>query len=422
MSNCDGGLRLMAVNGDYITKKKENVLYVQLLGDLVLEYNGNTLSGEKVHAKQLWNLLEYIIVNRKNETSLDKLMDILWRDKEAEDPSNALKNLAYRLRTILKKNLNLEKAEYIVYKHGSYAWNAEMPCIVDTDVFEQYIQQAEQPDIEESLACEYYYKSLKIYRGKFLPQSAYKEWVCPITVYYQRMYMETCEKLCYLLLKQEKYADIQEVCRAAIKEDPFVEINHINLIKALILSNNQQKAVNHYNEISKLFYDELGVQPSKAITKLYKDAINKNLDFEKDIGVIKGDLKESSVVKGTLQCNYEMFKIIYRLQARAALRNGKSIFIALLTVTGKNGREIPAIQLEHTLEEITDSVCLFLRRDDVVTRYGRTQFLIMLSNITYENTLMVINRLVNRINKSDIGNRVEVYGQMQVLDPLELGE
>lgn len=412
----------MVVNDTFTVERKENMLYVQLLGDLVLEYNGNTLSGEKVRAKQIWNLLEYIIVNRNKETSLDKLMDILWSDKEAEDPANALKNLAYRLRTILKKNLGADQTDYVVYKHGSYAWNTEVPCIIDTDLFEEYIQEAERPGIDNYLMAEYYYKAVRVYKGNFLPQSAYKEWVRPIAVYYQRMYMEVCEKLCKLLLEQEDYTGTEEVCRAAIAVDPFVEVNHVNLIKALIGSNNQQKAVVHYNDVSKLFYDELGVRPSEAITNLYKDAINKNLDFEKDIAVIKSDLKESADVSGTLQCNYEMFKIIYRLQARAALRTGKSIFIALLTVTGKNGREIQASQLEHTLEELTGTVCNFLRRDDVVTRYGRTQFLIMLSNITYENTVMVLNRLVSRINKSDIGNRVEVYGQMQALDPLELGD
>ncbi|WP_206457782.1 BTAD domain-containing putative transcriptional regulator [Anaerovorax sp. IOR16] len=413
----------MLLNTDFKTQgNKEGVLYIQLLGDFLIEYNQNTLSGEKVHAKQVWNLLEYLIVNRKKETSLDTLIEILWNEKEVEDPANALKNLAYRLRNTIKKNLKLDSNNCIVYKYGSYAWNTEVPCVFDVDLFEDYIKEAEKPSIEKSLACDYYYKAFQIYKGNFLPQSEYKEWVRPIAVYYQRMYMKVCEKLCELLMEQESYDIIEEVCRRAITVDPFVEINHVNLIKALIATNNQKKAVAHYNEVSNMFYDELGVQPSEAITKLYKDIINKNLDFEKDIAVIKGDLAETNDVTGTLQCNYEMFKIIYRLQARAALRNGKSIFIALLTVTSKNGSKIPSNQLEETLDNLIHTLCSFLRKDDVVTRYGRTQFLLMLSNITYENTVKVLNRLVNRINKSEIGNKVEIYGQMESIDPLELGD
>lgn len=413
----------MVLNVDLKTEEnRDNILSIQLLGDFTLTYNGNTLSGEKVRAKQVWNLLECLIANRRKETSLDKLTEILWSDKEAEDPANALKNLAYRLRIVLKNNLKLDYNECIVYKHGSYAWNTEIPCTIDADLFEYYIQQAKKPGINQELACDYYYRAFQLYRGDFLPQSAYKEWVRPMAVYYQRLYMKACENLCSILLAQENYGAVEEVCRRAITIDPFVEINHANLIKALIGSNNQKKAAIHYNELSKMFYDELGVQPSEAITKLYQDTINKNLDFEKDIAVIKGDLKESSDAKGTLQCNYEMFKIIYRLQARAALRSGKSIFIALLTITAKNGSKIPPSQLEDTLGKLTNTICSFLRKDDVVTRYGRTQFLLMLSNITYENTAMVLNRLVNRINKSDIGNKVEVYGQMQTVDPFELGD
>lgn len=412
----------MVMNDDHGMEKEEGILYVQLLGDMVLEYNGNILSGEKIRAKQIWSLLEYIIVNRNKETSLDKLMDILWSDKEAEDPANALKNLAYRLRTTMKKSLGLDKRDYIVYKHGSYGWNTEEPCVIDTDLFERYIKNAEQAGEDLEQAAQWYFRAIRMYKGDFLPQAAYKEWVRPLAVFYQRSYMESCEKLCRILLEQEDYQTAEEVCRMAIAVDPFVEVNHVSLIKALIGSNNQQKAVTHYNEVTKLFYDELGVKPSEAITSVYKTAIDRNQSFEKDIAVIKTDLGECSGAKGTLQCNYEMFKIIYRLQARAAIRSGKSIFIALITVSGKEGREISPEQLADILEELTETVCTLLRRDDVVTRYGRTQFLLMLSNITYENTVMVLNRLIKRINKSKIGNRVEVYGQMQALDPLELGE
>lgn len=410
----------MTLASERIIEKEQDVLYIQLLGDLTLEYNGNVLSGEKVRAKQIWNLLEYLIVNRDKENSLDRLMEVLWGDKDVDDPSNALKNLVYRLRNTLKKNLGLTKADYIVFKYGSYAWNTELPCVVDTDLFETYIREAERPEADKALTIERYYKAVQLYKGSFLPQSSYKEWARPLEVYYQRLYMESGRKLCELLLEQGSYALAEEVCREIISADPFVEINHINLLKALIGSNNQQKAVSHYNAVCKLFYDELGVKPSDAITDMYKAAIDRNLDFEKDIAVIKNDLKESSNARGTLQCNYEIFKVIYRLQARAALRSGKSIFIALLTVEGKDGKAVPSDKLDHTLEELTNVLCSFLRRDDVVSRYGRTQFLLMLSNITYENTVMVLDRLIKRINKTNIGKRIEVYGQMQVLDPLEL--
>ena len=46
----------------------------------------------------------------------------------------------------------------------------------------------------------------------------------------------------------------------------------------------------------------------------------------------------------------------------------------------------------------------------------------MLSNLTYENSNMVLNRLVKKINESGFNDRVEVFGQLQSLDPIELEE
>jgi PleD family two-component response regulator len=114
--------------------------------------------------------------------------------------------------------------------------------------------------------------------------------------------------------------------------------------------------------------------------------------------------------------------MIYQLEARAALRSGKSIFIALLTVTGKNKKELSKSHFESTFEKIKNAIVSSLRKDDIVTRYGRTQFLLMLSNLTYENSNMVLNRLVKKINDSGISDSIEVSGQLQSLDPIELEE
>jgi tetratricopeptide (TPR) repeat protein len=234
--------------------------------------------------------------------------------------------------------------------------------------------------------------------------------------------MESVEKYSSMLLEDGDNISVEEICRRAIVHDPFVEKNHELLIKALVNSKNHDKAIEHYNYVNKLFYDELGVKPSDMITKLYHEAVDRENAVKQDISVIKDELKEAVEVRGAVYCNYEEFKMIYQLEARAALRSGKSIFIALLTVTGKNKKNLPKQNLDLTFEKIKNAIVLALRKDDVVARYGRTQFLLMLSNLTYENSGMVLNRLVKKINESGINDAVEVYGQLQTLDPIELEE
>ena len=404
------------------TKMNHGILEIQMLGDFSLRSDDHVLSGDKVRGKQIWNLLEYIMVNRHKEISMDGLIQTLWRDDEVEDPANALKNLAYRLRTTLKKSLGLNDDKFIVYKHGAYIWNKDIPCIVDVDVLETSYKACQQKGLSKDELLIHYKKIIEIYKGNFMPHSSFKEWVVPLTVYYQRIYMESVAAYCEILLEREDFKTTEEVCRRAIAIDPFVELNHAILIKTFIGLKNHDKAIDHYNYVNKLFYDELGVRPSDLISKLYHEATNKNPAMKQDITQIKDSLKEMTEIMGAVYCNYEEFKMIYQLEARAALRSGKSVFIALITVTGKQKKELSKSQFDGTFEKIKNAIVSSLRKDDIVTRYGRTQFLLMLSNLTYEDSNMVLNRLVKKINDSGISDNVEVLGQLQSLDPIELEE
>ena len=136
--------------------------------------------------------------------------------------------------------------------------------------------------------------------------------------------------------------------------------------------------------------------------------------------MLKNDLREPGNVRGTMQCNYETFKSIYRLHARAASRSGKSIFIVLLDLNHKTNKKYLEDNREEILENILGIICGFLRKDDVVARCGAMQFAIMLSNITYENTIMVLDRLNKKLISSDIGKYVELQTQIEILKPVEL--
>jgi tetratricopeptide (TPR) repeat protein len=241
-----------------------------------------------------------------------------------------------------------------------------------------------------------------------------------MAIYYQRIYMESVAEYCTILLELKNFNKTEEICRRAIELDPFVETNHAILIKALIGQKNYDKAIHHYNYVNKLFYDELGVRPSDLITKLYHEITNKNSELDIDITHIKANLKEETAIMGAVYCNYEEFKMIYQFEARAALRSGKTVFIALITVTGKQGRALTKNHFEDTFEMIRDNIVRSLRKDDIVTRYGRTQFLLMLANLTLEDSNMVLSRLMKKMNESGIVDGIEVIGQLQSLDPVEL--
>ena len=64
-----------------------------------MTYNGIILDDSRIT-----KLLSYIISHWNSNISVGELSDALWNDEESDNPANALKNLVYRARSILKKN------------------------------------------------------------------------------------------------------------------------------------------------------------------------------------------------------------------------------------------------------------------------------------------------------------------------------
>ena len=86
-----------------------------------MTYNGIILDDSRIKSDKL---LSYIISHWNSNISVGELSDALWNDEESDNPANALKNLVYRARSILKKNFG--QIEFIKTGRGYYSWNRDM--------------------------------------------------------------------------------------------------------------------------------------------------------------------------------------------------------------------------------------------------------------------------------------------------------
>ena len=125
---------------------------VTMLGKFTIQKGKHTLSQSSGRTKQVWLLIEYLVAHRHLETSVEKLIEVLWDDDDScSDPLNALKNLVYRARALLKKSLHDTKTSFIVYSHGSYLWNPDLPCVVDVEEMERLAKEASASGITKEL-------------------------------------------------------------------------------------------------------------------------------------------------------------------------------------------------------------------------------------------------------------------------------
>lgn len=110
-------------------------LQVQMFGEFLITNQESVLNTEVIRSEMLTRLLTYMICNRKKSMTVQELTDFLWAEKESDNPAGALKNLMYRLRSLLKKTWG--NYDFIQTGKGAYQWNPNMEFQVDVEEFEE---------------------------------------------------------------------------------------------------------------------------------------------------------------------------------------------------------------------------------------------------------------------------------------------
>lgn len=392
---------------------------VTMLGEFSITINGHQLTNLKGRTKRVWMLIEYLLANRHKDIPIEMLTEVLWGEDECKDPLNALKNLVYRARELLKGLSQNPNEQYIQYIRNTYTWNNSYPSIIDTEQLVFFWKQGCDSSESDESRIDAFKKAIALYRGEFLPKSLYSRWVILQGTYYATVYNECILKSCGLLIDHHRYDEVVTICEAALSLTPLEESIHKVLLFAYISNGKRNKALDHYNYVIDLFYRELGVNIADSLRPLYKKLINSINQVEMDLGVIKGDLNEVAAQSGAFYCDYDVFKSIYRMQARSIMRTGQSIFIVLFTVRDLNGVPPKSEVSKLAFDRLKYAILESLRKGDMVASYSSTQYIVMIPVINYENAAMVTERILQRFHFRYRKDDVKVTTRINTLDSLE---
>ncbi len=394
-------------------------IQIKMLGEFSITINGNQLTNLKGRTKRVWMLIQYLIANRHKENSTEKLVEVLWPDNQCNNPLNALKNLVYRARELLKGLSGNDKAEYIQYIHNTYSWNNSYSCRIDTEQFTEFYRRGSDVSKTQEERVEAFKAALQLYCGEFLPKSTYSNWVISASAYYSNLYHQCVLRCCGLLIDLRRFSEVTRICENALIYSPLEESVHKMLLFGYLSTGQRNKARDHYNYVIDLFYKELGVDISESMRALYKQLVNSINNVEMDLGVIKNDLKEASAVEGAYYCDYDVFKSIYRIQARSVARTGNSVFIVLFTISGLDG-ELPKPRIAKLASvRLKTTIMDSLRKGDTVASYSTTQFIVMLPLISYENAEMVVDRILQKFRFRYRRDNVKISTRINALDSAE---
>lgn len=388
---------------------KKMTLYAQMFGSFRLYSEEKELNGDIMRSDMLLRLLAYVLYNREKVLTVQELSEILWPDDGSDNPAGALKNLMYRLRSILKKTWG--DREFILTGRGSYQWNPEIEILIDAERFDRDYRELDNLGTDEELA-ERGIEAAACYRGRFLMELSSEYWVISLSTYYHSRYLSLVKRLAVCFEELSRYSEAENICRAGIQQDTLDEEIHGLYLKALIADNKQKLAMEHYTEAVRLLYDNLGVHPSRKFRAIYEEILKEQHQHETDITVIKEELQETSVEQGAYLCEYGVFRHMYVLKARSSERLGITVYLVLATLypmvtVEKGSREYLDI-IGGSMEILQNVFQSSLRSSDILCQYSGSQFLIMLPACQYENVLMVMDRVQRNYYASNKKSKVRI--------------
>lgn len=369
-------------------------LDVQMFGKFQITNKDGILTTENIRSEMLTRLLTYMVYYRDKSLTVQELIEMLWSEDESDNPAGALKNLMYRLRNLLKKTWG--DYDFIVTGRGTYQWNPQVILKVDAEEFEQYYKEMSgESDVEKQIKKGK--EAVELYQGMFLPELSGEYWVISTATYHNSLYLTIVKKLAELLEQENRYPELEQVCRKALRFETLDEEIHCYLMKALIADNKQSIAAEHYTKTVKYLYDTLGVRPSEEMQEIYEEMQKRQHDHESNIDTIQEELKEKELPTGAFLCEYGVFRKIYALEARSSRRMGISIHLALVSMYLNMRPNEQQSKYQSILSEgmniLEKTLLSGLRNSDIICRYSVNQFLIMLPACQYEDAKMVINRL-----------------------------
>lgn len=393
---------------------------VRTLGSFQMSYDGVSVEDSDIRSTMMTKLLMYMLIYRKKDVSSAEICSALWQEDDTDNPTGALKNLMYRLRNFLKKHFGI--SDFIITKRGSYSWNPGYEVEFDASVFEKKITKASKEE-NMSEAVELYNEALDLYNGDFMPKITDMHWILTLNTYYHSLYLSAVKELSALYKEIGAYEKIEKICNKALKIDRLDEQIYCFLLDSMYNQGKNALAVESYNKAKEILEKELGVFETEDLDQIYADVLNATAEHEiEGMEIIYDDMAFcNDDMDGAFVCGYQVFKQIYRLEARKNARDNKEGQLLLVTLDcGGSGLQdkVAEYRLGQAMKALQQILIESLRLGDVTAKYSKSQFIVLLQDCNYSNGVMVSNRIIsNLLEKNDKYKSISV--QIDI-EPIEL--
>lgn len=395
-------------------------------GGFSLSFGERCLRDDENRSRKVWNFLGYLILNRGRDLGVAELYQMLWQDKDEENPYGALKTLVFRVRRLLEE-AGFPAAAMILSSKGIYRWNPQWEVKVDAEEFECLSELCLEEDFDMEAGKEQWKEALSLYKGEFLPGAGEIRWVKEKGELYRSLYKKLVRKVCLWLFETRQYKKAEEIADAGLRIYEYQEEFEGCKILALYYMGQVEAALNHYLMVTDQFYKERQITPSDKFKELYHLVSVSHLEEPKPFTDITAELfepeaeqeKEEEKLPGAYECEYSVFKRLFWLERRAVARSGDSVYLCLLSIERPKGGKMKPDVLSRAAERLKMVIQSSLRASDIFSRYSVSQYVVLIPAATYENCEAVMARVTQAFNKGYVRKDVAAVSHVTAVLPAD---
>jgi DNA-binding SARP family transcriptional activator len=214
-------------------------------------------------------LLKYLILNHKQNTPRDVLMEMFWPDLEPEKARNNLNVAIYTLRKNLREYTDFP---IIHYEDSAYGVVNEVQIWLDVDEFELLVKVGRQLEArdEMSKAVSKYEAAISLYQGDFLEDNPYEGWTALTRERLRMAYLDTLDRLNQIYYNQQHYAMCITLSQLILTRDRCREDAHFMLMRCYSHQGQDHLALRQYQVCEDALRLELDVIPSPETLQLFE--------------------------------------------------------------------------------------------------------------------------------------------------------
>jgi len=239
---------------------------VFLFGKFCFEIDGKATY--RIEPRKAEELLGFLLLNRDQPHSRERLADLLWGETSQDQANNYLRKALWQLQSALD-HFGLSGQGLLLVDGEWLQINPHFELWLDIAVFEEAFKKSQGilgRDLEEAQAQMIQY-AVEIYRGNLL-DGWYQDWCLYEHERLQHLYLAMLDKLTDYCEIHQQYEDGLEYGDKILRFDRAREHTHRRLMRMYYLSGNRSSALRQYQKCVEILREELDVEPAQRTRQL----------------------------------------------------------------------------------------------------------------------------------------------------------